>query len=115
MPINSRAKGKSGELEFAALLREHGYGASRGQQFKGGADSPDVRCDDLGNFHLEVKRVEAGNLYNWLAQAIRDGGQKVPVVAHRRNKQEWVAILRMEDFLNLLLGMGAPDEAGKSE
>ena len=35
--MNSRNKGKRGEREFAALLREHGFDARRGQQFAGGA------------------------------------------------------------------------------
>jgi Holliday junction resolvase len=38
--MNSRAKGKRGELEIAKVLRENGYDAHRGQQYKGGADSP---------------------------------------------------------------------------
>lgn len=102
MPINSRNKGKTGELELAAFLKDRGLIARRGQQFKGGGDSPDVVCDALPTLHLECKRVEQGNLYLWLAQAKRDAGAKVPVVAHRRNRQEWVAILTLDDLLKLL-------------
>lgn len=105
MPINSRSKGKRGELEIAEALRAEGFEARRGQQFKGGVDSPDVVCPDLGNFHLEVKRVEAGNLYTWLKQAIRDAGPgKTPTVFHRKNGEEWVTILRMQDFIKLVRG-----------
>ena len=100
--INSRAKGAKGEREFALFLREHGYDARRGQQFSGSTDSPDVVCN-LPGVHIECKRVEAGNPYNWLAQAKRDAGKNVPVVAHRKNGKEWVAILAFEDLLNLLL------------
>lgn len=46
-PINSRAKGKRGELQLAHKLTELGYPAERGQQRKGGEDSPDVICDRL--------------------------------------------------------------------
>lgn len=84
-------------------MREHGYEARRGQQFSGGSDSPDV-VHSIPGLHLEVKRVEAGNLYGWLEQAINDAGPgKVPVVMHRRNNREWVAILRFDDMMNLLL------------
>ena len=39
--MNSRRKGAVGEREIAKYLREHGFTeARRGQQFKGGADSP---------------------------------------------------------------------------
>lgn len=108
MPINSRAKGANGELELKDFLKEHGYPeARRGQQFHGGAGSPDVVCPGLEDFHLECKRVEKGQLYDWLAQAERDAGpDKVPLVAHRRNRKEWVAILRLEDLLNLILTKG---------
>lgn len=105
--INSRTKGKTGELELAEFLRGMGYAARRGQQFSGGGDSPDV-VTDIPGVHLECKRVEAGSLYNWLAQAKRDAGTKVPVVAHRRNKEEWVAILPLKSLFELLLLTGMP-------
>ena len=102
MVINSRSKGCRGELELAAFLKLHGLEARRGQQFKGGGDSPDVVCDDLANIHIECKRVEQGNPYLWLEQAKRDAGEKVPVVAHRRNRHDWIAILSLTDLLKLL-------------
>ena len=101
MAINSRTKGKTGELELAAYLRGYGFDSARGQQFKGGGDSPDVT--GLPGFHIEVKRVEAGNLYKWLDQAIRDAKvENMPVVIHRKNKKGWVAILQLEDFLQMV-------------
>ena len=100
MALNSRAKGKSGELELAAFLRERGYEARRGQQFSGGADSPDVIGID--GVHVEVKRVEAGNPYVWLDQAIRDAGNKTPIVFHRRNRRDWIVVMRAEDAIALL-------------
>ncbi len=103
MPINSRNKGKVGELELVSYLKERGVTAERGQQFKGGAGSPDV-VHDLPNVHIECKRVEQGNLYDWLEQAKRDAGDKVPVVMHRRNRQDWVAILQLDRFLELIRG-----------
>ena len=103
MAINSRAKGAAAEREFANYLKDRGHGtARRGQQFSGGADSPDVVCPTLPGVHFEVKRVEKGNLYLWLDQAMRDAAQKVPVVVHRKNKREWVAILPLDELLTLL-------------
>ncbi len=100
--LNSRAKGKRGELELAAYLREHGHQARRGQQFSGTETSADVVCASLPGVHLECKRVEAGNPYAWLDQAIRDCGSKLPVVAHKRNRRDWIAVLRFDDLLKLL-------------
>lgn len=111
--MNSRAKGKTGELELAAYLRERGYDeARRGVQYSGGGDSPDVV--GLPNCHVECKRVENGSLYSWLDQACRDsaGTGRVPVVAHRRNRRQWVAILPLDDFLKLLGGTDAIQEQG---
>ena len=100
--MNSRNKGKRGELEMAAFLRERGFDdARRGQQFKGGPGSPDV-CGIPG-LHIECKRVETLSLYSALAQACRDAGDtgSVPVVLHRRNGKQWVAILGADDFLRI--------------
>lgn len=112
MSINSRRKGKEGELELAALLRFHGYDARRGQQFAGGKDSPDVICDPLKDFHFEVKRKQTTDIYGWLAQASRDAnGKKIPVVMHRKDRKDWVAILPAGLFLQLLHRAGyMPDE-----
>lgn len=104
--MNSRAKGKRGELELVAFLKERGYDARRGQQYAGGTDSPDVISKALDGFHLECKRVERGVLYDWLAQACRDAGDRTPIVAHKKNRGEWVAILRLDDLLNLILTRG---------
>ena len=74
--MNSRQKGKVGEREFAALLREHGFDARRGQQFSGSPDSPDVVSDALAWLHVEVKRVQNLNLTDACAQA--EGGRSPP-------------------------------------
>lgn len=99
MTINSRQKGAAGERELASYLRERGFDARRGQQFRGGADSPDVV--GLPGWHIEVKRTEKGNPYDWLDQAVNDAGGNLPVVCHRRNRRDWIAVLRLDDFLRL--------------
>lgn len=101
---NSCVKGKVGEREFANYLTDHGFDAERGQQHTGGADAPDVRCTALADVHFEVKRKEAGNPYLWIEQCIKDAAPgKLHVVAHRRNKRNWIAILPMEDLMRLLI------------
>ena len=99
--INSRNKGAAAERELANELKSFGFIARRGQQFHGGADSPDVVCQDLSNYHIECKRVESGNLYVWMAQAKRDAKGKTPIVVHRRNGKDWVVILGLRDFISL--------------
>lgn len=100
--MNSKRKGKVGEREFAALLRENGFDARRGVQFAGGADSPDVVSSALPWLHIEVKRTQALNLADACAQAEGDCGGKPWVVAHRRNHAPWLITMRAEFFFELL-------------
>ena len=95
----SREKGKRGERELASALSQFGYNARRGQQFKGGSNSPDV--EGLPGIHIEVKRTERLNLYDAMSQAKRDAGNKMPIVAHRKNNCEWVIIQPLEDWITL--------------
>ena len=98
----SITKGKEGERELAHFLAERGFPAHRGQQFRGGTDSPDVVVEGLPDVHFECKRTERTNLDEWMAQAKADCGSKIPVVAHRKNRGEWVAILPLSDLLTIL-------------
>lgn len=99
--INSKRKGKTGELELAHWFREklNCPDAARGQQFKGSPESPDVVMVIEG-IHVECKRCESLNLYKALEQAINDckGTGKVPTVFHRKNKQPWVCIVRADEL-----------------
>lgn len=104
--MNSRQKGKRGELEFAELLRSYGHTARRGVQFKGGVDSPDVVCSTIPTVHFEVKRTERTDLYGWLEQATEDAGSKMPVVVHRKSHAGWVAVLHFDDLMELLDAAG---------
>ena len=100
MGARSRRKGVRGELELATFLRERGIDAHRGRQFCGSPDSPDVVCDLP--LHFEAKRCEALRLHEAMQQAIADAGAKIPCVAHRRNGGEWLAVLRLDDLLELI-------------
>lgn len=101
--VNSKLKGKRGEQEFANYLKKRGVKARRGQQYSGGGDSPDV-VHDIPGVHFEVKRVEKLELHKAMAQAKADRKtpEHMPVVAFRRNRGKWVAILPMDDLLKLI-------------
>lgn len=105
--VNSRSKGKKGELEWKDFLRNTlGIDARRGQQRAGSPDSPDV-VSGLGGVHWEVKRVEALNIMDAVRQAVRDAGDKIPVVAHRKNKQDWLVTVRAGDLWGLVDALDA--------
>jgi hypothetical protein len=64
----------------------------------------------LPGFHLEVKRVERLNIHDAMTQSIRDAAEgQMPIVAHRKNRTEWLVTLRAEDFLKLIDNKGIVD------
>lgn len=112
MPINSRAKGAAGEREWAAKLGElFGLTARRGRQYSGDADAPDVIGSWPGT-HPEVKRTETLSVYKAMDQAARDCGDKVPYVAHRRNRREWLVIVRADDLVRFVEAVNAAKTEG---
>lgn len=102
MSMRSRRKGKVGERELARFLTVEGFPSRRGVQYKGGSESPDVMCEALSAIHFESKRCERLSLYDALDQAVRECGDSIPIVAHRRNNCRWVAILDLSDLLSIL-------------
>lgn len=98
--MNSREKGKRGELELAGKLKEYGYKTRRGQQYCGANGDADVI--GLPGIHIECKRVEKLNLYDAMAQAVSDSKEKeMPAVFHRKNNCEWLVTMRFDDFMKL--------------
>ena len=98
--MNSRTKGKRGELEAAHLLKKYGYDARRGQQFSGINGDADVV--GLPGIHLEIKRVEKLNIDDALLQSIRDAREnEIPIVMHRKNYAEWKVTMRFSDWIEL--------------
>ena len=100
MTINSKAKGKQGELELAHKLKEYGYDTKRSVQYNGKDGQADVV--GLPHIHCEVKRVEKLNIYDAIDQAKRDAknGDK-PAVFHRKNRCNWLVTMELDRFLEL--------------
>ena len=100
--MNSKNKGKRGELEIAHILQKHGYDARRTAQFCGNTgDAADVI--GLDGFHLEVKRCETTKIWEWIAQAENDHkADTVPLVVFRRSRSPWMVCLNFETFLEIL-------------
>ena len=98
--MNSRNKGKRGELEAAHLLQKYEYDARRGQQFAGINGDADVV--GLPGIHIEVKRVEKLNIENAVDQAVRDAreGEK-PAVLHRKNRRKWLVTMPFDEWIEL--------------
>ena len=106
--INSKQKGKTGELELAKWFRDNMNcpEAGRGQQFKGGHDSPDV-VRVIDGIHVECKRCERFDLYGALEQSTRDckGTNKVPTVFYRKNKEPWVCVVKADELVAFTMAL----------
>ena len=102
MAINSKQKGKQGELEICHRLKEYGFDCRRTVQYNGKADGGQADIIGLKNIHAEVKRVEKLNLYDAMAQAIHDAKDgELPTVFHRKNHSEWLVTMRLDDWMQL--------------
>lgn len=104
MAVNSRAKGKRGELEAAAKLRElFGWTASRAAQHKATENSADLNVEETPALWWEVKRVERLCLPKTMAEAASACGRKCPCIMHRRNGDpDWLLTIRLSDLPQLV-------------
>lgn len=102
--MNSKQKGKRGELELCHELTERGYPARRGQQYNGADGSADILCERLYDYHIECKRTERFQIYEAMKQATTDAlkRNKTPVVMHRKNKGEWMVVMPLRSFLDMV-------------
>lgn len=100
MGINSRQKGKAGELELSKALRQYGYDCRRGQQYSGANGDADVV--GLPGLHVECKRVEKLNLLDAMTQAKQDAKDGLfPTVIHRKNHSPWIVSIELENFMDI--------------
>ena len=105
--MNSRRKGKEGELALVRKLKEYGYDVRRSQQYAGiNSDADVVGIDHL---HIECKYTKNGHgqTYEWLEQAARDKKpDEMPVVMHKKVSKEyrgneWLVTMTLDDFITL--------------
>lgn len=97
--INSRRKGKVGELEAAQFLREtFGWTTQRSVQHSGTADSADLRVEQTPHCWWEVKRHERLNVPKTMRVAISQSGRRAPVLMHRPSRSEWLLTIRVVDL-----------------
>lgn len=102
--INSKRKGKIGELEVTNLLKKFGFDARRSAQYCGNTGAA-ADVFGLPGIHIEVKRVEKLNLKQAYEQAVHDskanGNNDIPAVFHRQSREPWMVTLSAVDFLEL--------------
>lgn len=105
--MNSRRKGKTGELALVRKLKEYGYDVRRSQQYAGINHDADVVGID--HLHIECKYTAQGHgkTYEWIEQAVRDKkSDEIPVVMHKKVSQEyrgneWLVTMSLDDFMKM--------------
>lgn len=108
MPINSRQKGKRGELELCHILKESfGWDAERSVQHCGNAGDSDLILKGFPNLFVECKRVEQLNLSKAMELAKKQAGQKVPAIFHRKDREDWMVTIPLGHLLHLSLMLAA--------
>lgn len=101
--MNSKQKGKRGELEFSNKCKEFGFDTKRSVQYCGANGDSDVI--GLPHIHAEVKRVEKLNIEKAVEQAVDDCLKgHYPIVAHRKNKKKWLVTMEFDDWMELYKG-----------
>lgn len=100
---SAQAKGRRAEIELSMFLREKGYiTAAPGKPLNYGRE-PDVK--GIKGLHIECKRHEKLEVNKWYEQAARDAEKMKdgkPVVMFRQNRKQWMAVLSLSDFLELI-------------
>ena len=93
--INSKIKGKRGELLFCKEAKKYGFECRRGQQYCGIGGEDIVGLEGI---HVEVKFGKQIDIKEAMNQAVKDSGEKIPVVAVKKNYQPWRVIMRLPDL-----------------
>ena len=98
--MNSKSKGKRGELELVEALRTAGYdNARRSAQYCGNTgEAPDVV--GMEGLHIECKRREQIQDEAFLQQAEKEAKKGlIPIVMYRRSREQWKVCLRLNVFM----------------
>lgn len=96
--VNARTKGKRGENEVCHILTDHlGHKVTRNleQTRSGGEDII------LGDWSIECKRTERVNLPRFWKQATENAKTRKPAVVLRWSRGEWLAVVRLTDWIEL--------------
>ena len=104
--MNSRMKGKTGELELTKVLKGYGYkDCRRGPQYCGVSGDADVV--GLPGIHIECKRVEKLNIEKAMEQSMNDARMnEMPTVMHRKNNHPWLVTMDLDDWIKLYKAAG---------
>ena len=99
--INSKQKGKRGELMLVKELNGYGFNTRRTNQYCGNTG---LASDLVGleKIHIEAKNTERLNIYDAVDQAKRDAREgEIPTVFHKKNRKEWLVTMPLTEWVKL--------------
>ena len=99
----ARDKGARFEREICKMINSKlALATHRGFQSRGGSEEADVE-GFIPGFHLELKRQERTNVWQFMRQAEADAKEdEIPVVVTKRNREPVLAVLWFEDLLDIV-------------
>ena len=101
MGSKSQRKGRTGELELVKILNDYGIPVQAGAAVSFGT-TPDLI--GMYGIHIECKRSEHLNLYNAVAQSVKDSEKfrdGLPAVFHRKNRTPWLVTMQLDDWMEI--------------
>ena len=93
-----------------AVAGIHGRGSSHISAFAGmkNVQVAYLVDPDMRTWAEKVKAVERLNVNQAMAQAVADAGEKTPVVAHKRNRGDWLVTMRASDWFKMVAETQSP-------
>lgn len=108
--MNNRERGKRGERDARDAIREY---LSLPGCFRAAQSSGSLSADlgGTGGLHFEVKLRKSLAVYDFIEQAIKDSkGKKVPAVVMRRDRGEWLLMMRLSDTPSFIQSLTAAQQ-----
>ena len=100
--MNNEQKRERGQrMWMESILRNGFYKIRECQNSEGQGSSEVIPTIPV---HFEVKFDEELNISNAMEQAVEDNGDsdKIPAVAHKRSREEWLVTISADDFFRIL-------------
>lgn len=100
--INSKIKGKVGELTLVHELNDRGYNVERTAQYNGKSADSEADLRGLNGIHIECKVRERHNVYDYINQVDRDKkDNELGCVFMKSNRKKWLVMMDLDDWIKL--------------
>lgn len=102
MSPKPRSKGSRGELALLQVLHRHGWTTARRNWQSGGQGGGDI-VEGIPGVSIECKNAESVRIWDWWAQTKAAAKPTdMPLLAFKRSRSEWLAVVPLEDLLELI-------------